>query len=100
MLILPLALRCTLLSPGWRSVGDAVLRSSEQRWTGGSIMKLFECQACGQPLYFENTSCESCGRRLGYLPYEREISALEARDRNWTALAAPDSQFRYCANAE
>jgi hypothetical protein len=63
-------------------------------------MKLFECQACGQPLYFENTSCESCGRRLGYLPYEREVSALESRDRNWTALAAPDSQFRYCANAE
>jgi hypothetical protein len=63
-------------------------------------MKLFECQACGQPLYFENTSCESCGRRLGYLPFEREVSALESRDLNWTALAAPDSQFRYCSNAE
>jgi len=22
-------------------------------------MKLFECQGCGQPLYFENTRCES-----------------------------------------
>jgi hypothetical protein len=63
-------------------------------------MKLFECQACGQPLYFENTSCESCGRRLGYLSSEREVSALESRDRNWTALAAPDREFRYCANAE
>ena len=26
-------------------------------------MKLFECQNCGQPLYFENTRCESCGLR-------------------------------------
>src|SRR5438034_1176604 len=27
-------------------------------------MKLFECQNCGQLLYFENTNCESCGLRL------------------------------------
>ena len=24
-------------------------------------MQIFECQNCSQPLYFENTSCESCG---------------------------------------
>ena len=40
-------------------------------------MKLFECQHCGQPLYFENTRCESCGRNLGYLPTDATISALE-----------------------
>jgi len=38
-------------------------------------MKLFECQNCGQPLYFENTSCESCGLRLGYLPQQETVSA-------------------------
>ena len=27
-------------------------------------MKLFECQNCGQPPYFENTRCESCGLKL------------------------------------
>src|SRR5712675_962940 len=34
----------------------------------GSAMKLFECQACGHPLYFENTSCGSCGRSLDLKP--------------------------------
>ena len=42
-----------------------------------SSMKLFECQHCGQPLYFENIRCESCGRGLGYLPAAETISALE-----------------------
>ena len=43
-------------------------------------MKLFECQNCGQPLYFENTRCESCGLRLGYVP--------DARDRHRVAQDA------------
>jgi hypothetical protein len=61
-------------------------------------MKLFECQACGQPLYFENTRCESCGRRLGYLPFVQEVTALEAGDAHWRALAA-EGPVRFCANA-
>ena len=63
-------------------------------------MKLFECQFCGQPLYFENARCESCGRRLGFLPSNQEISALEWNGEAWTALAEPDRSFRFCANAE
>ena len=43
-------------------------------------MKLFECQNCGQPLYFENTSCESCGLRLGYLPDQQVVTALREAD--------------------
>jgi hypothetical protein len=38
-------------------------------------MKLFECQNCGQPLYFENTRCESCGLTLGYLPAREIVTA-------------------------
>jgi hypothetical protein len=63
-------------------------------------MKLFECQACGQPLYFENTRCESCGRRLGYLPSIHEVTALEPEAEEWKALASPEERFRFCANAE
>jgi hypothetical protein len=63
-------------------------------------MKLFECQACGQPLYFENTQCGSCGRRLGYLPSLQEVTALEQDGEALKALAAPDTSFRFCANAE
>ena len=54
-------------------------------------MKLFECQHCGQLLYFENTRCERCGHVLGYLPDGAVLSALteEGGDR-WRALAAPE----------
>ncbi len=63
-------------------------------------MKLFECQNCGQPLYFENTRCESCGLRLGYLPERETITALEQADGVWRALAAPEGLCRFCANAQ
>jgi hypothetical protein len=62
-------------------------------------MKLFECQNCGQPLYFENTSCESCGLRLGYLPERQVVSALRGANGGWQPLAAPEKLYRFCANA-
>ena len=40
-------------------------------------MKLFQCQNCGQPLYFENTVCESCGLALGYLAARETITLLK-----------------------
>jgi hypothetical protein len=65
-------------------------------------MKLFECQNCGQLLYFENTRCESCGFRLGYLPSREAVTALkEAREPGlWRAIAEPRARYRFCANAE
>lgn len=63
-------------------------------------MKLFECQHCGQLLFFENTACERCGRTLGYLPALGTLSALEPEgDDTWRALAAPAETLRFCANA-
>jgi hypothetical protein len=62
-------------------------------------MKLFECQNCRQPLYFENTRCESCGRQLGYLPGGDTVTALEEKDGALLALAEPKGKYRYCANA-
>jgi len=67
-------------------------------------MKLFQCQNCGQPLYFENTRCERCGLALGYLPYGEEITALKpggargAEPQLWLALADAKT-YRYCTNA-
>ncbi|WP_423790312.1 zinc-ribbon domain-containing protein, partial [Listeria monocytogenes] len=40
-------------------------------------MKLFQCQACDQPVTFEATACESCARQLGYACAVHEVSALE-----------------------
>jgi hypothetical protein len=66
-------------------------------------MKFFQCQNCGQELFFENTRCESCGLSLGYLPGRELISALKPDDnagaaQTWRALA-DDKLYRYCANA-
>lgn len=63
-------------------------------------MKLFECQHCGQPLYFENSKCESCGRQLGYLPSKETITALEPAGNAQRALADPKRRYRLCANAQ
>ena len=40
-------------------------------------MKLFECQNCGQLLYFENTGCERCGHVLGQVREVLEILVWE-----------------------
>jgi len=63
-------------------------------------MKLFECQNCGQPLYFENRISESCGLRLGYLPARELVSAVEEVDGLWRALAVPGERYRLCNNAQ
>ena len=64
-------------------------------------MKLFECQNCGKSLYFENTSCESCGLRLGYLPELEIVTALEVIGGGlWRALAERQGLYRLCTNAQ
>jgi len=66
-------------------------------------MKLFQCQNCGQPLYFENTRCERCGLSLGYLPAREAMTALKPHagagdPQLWRALADA-ALYRLCANA-
>jgi hypothetical protein len=63
-------------------------------------MQLFQCQHCQQVLYFENTACERCGRRVGYIPALGVISAVEPEGPNWIALANPALRYRFCANWE
>jgi hypothetical protein len=63
-------------------------------------MKLFECQHCGQLLYFENTRCERCGHVLGYLPDRSLLAALAPQDgQRWRPLTVPGPLQRFCANA-
>ena len=63
-------------------------------------MKLFECQYCQQPLYFESETCDSCGRRLGYLSELGVMSALEPDGDRWNALADTANRYRFCENNE
>ena len=62
-------------------------------------MRLFKCQHCGQVLYFENTACESCGHRLGFLSSTMAVSALEPDGSQFRALAARRQSVRLCDNA-
>jgi hypothetical protein len=62
-------------------------------------MKLFECQNCGQLIYFENTQCERCGYALGFLPKTAEMTALQAHsDGTYAPLADRSLRVSYCAN--
>jgi hypothetical protein len=63
-------------------------------------VKLFECQNCGQLIFFENTQCERCEHILGYLPDRTTLGAMVPEGGDlWGALAAPGEHFRFCANA-
>ena len=55
-------------------------------------MKLFTCPSCKNVLYFENTRCEKCSRRLAYLPELNTLSSLEPADGG-----APDSSSEFVA---
>ncbi|MFT8807287.1 putative zinc-binding metallopeptidase [Gluconobacter sp.] len=64
-------------------------------------MKLFECQSCGQILFFENTVCEHCRHPIGYLPDRSLLTALDpAGERFWHPLEPSAQQERvlYCSN--
>ncbi len=65
-------------------------------------MKLFSCECCNQPLFFENTRCESCDHAVGYLHEVTDLTALEPgmQEGTWLPLehGYEHSPHRYCAN--
>lgn len=63
-------------------------------------MRLFNCQVCGQAIYFENRFCGSCGHALGYLPITAEMAALEPEGDHFAALTRRRPLVRYCENIE
>ena len=63
-------------------------------------MRVFDCQYCGQMLYFENTQCESCGHRLGYIPERGALHAVESAGDHFRALGVPDRRWHFCRNAD
>lgn len=62
-------------------------------------MKLFECQNCGQLLYFENIQCERCGKALGFLPNAAIVTALEpGPDGAYSPFVDRHRTVTYCSN--
>ncbi len=63
-------------------------------------MKLFKCQHCSQVLYFENIRCEQCAHRLGYLPDDNTLSALDQDGDLFRPVDRPEQAYRFCVNAK
>lgn len=65
-------------------------------------MKLFECEGCGNAVYFENQWCEVCGAILGFRSDCGAVVALQQTGDGFLApLAAggdAGERFRFCAN--
>jgi hypothetical protein len=65
-------------------------------------MRVFNCGACGQLVYFENGRCERCGSELGFLPETLELVALAPGDggEDRAVVGRDGPPARRCANAQ
>ncbi|MES1217218.1 MAG: putative zinc-binding metallopeptidase, partial [Bacteroidota bacterium] len=67
-------------------------------------MKLFKCNHCGQPIYFENTFCIPCKASLGFDSQRMEMVSLhEEADNSYSLFAGeevaiPLVRYKYCIN--
>ncbi|MHB1124278.1 MAG: zinc-binding metallopeptidase family protein [Ramlibacter sp.] len=69
-------------------------------------MKTFDCDHCGQPLFFENVQCLRCGSTLAFLPDRLALAAIEPVPGNgglWRRRAAEGRtaggrSYRLCSN--
>lgn len=58
-------------------------------------MKIFSCDHCGSPAFFDNDSCLQCGSHLGYLDFNRELISKKGGDNSWNVNG---TDYRYCKN--
>lgn len=63
-------------------------------------MKIFHCSHCGNPLYFENTVCLSCGSHLGYLEHRSQLVNLIAKNGLFSVSGDEGKLYRFCKNHE
>lgn len=70
-------------------------------------MKLFKCDHCGQPVYFENTYCVQCNASLGFDPQRMDVVALQpAKDNSYVFfdnrgnITPATPRYNYCINKQ
>jgi hypothetical protein len=64
-------------------------------------MKIFHCDHCAQPIFFENVHCLSCHHPLAFLPDLKVIGSLEALDGSFWRSPIPAARghsYRLCEN--
>jgi len=68
-------------------------------------MKIFHCQYCGHPLFFENVQCLQCESQLAFLPDRMNVAAIEKVEESGTAWRprlrgkkTSAARYRLCQN--
>lgn len=61
-------------------------------------MKIYQCQNCNHPVYFENVVCESCLTWLGYVDSADKMLALSPGGKTWLVAEAGNRPYKYCSN--
>jgi hypothetical protein len=66
-------------------------------------MKLFHCDHCQQPVFFENVSCLGCNHRLAFLPDLGVMGSLEEAGNGTWRSPIPEARgrvYRLCQNEQ
>jgi len=61
-------------------------------------MKIFQCNHCDNPVFFENNLCEKCGASLGFHSGAGSLSALSKKKNGWETPADHGIPYQYCRN--
>ncbi len=62
-------------------------------------MRVFSCDNCGQPVYFENVACQNCNTSLGFDPGSMAMHALFPDDDGALSTRRDEREkLIYCAN--
>jgi hypothetical protein len=70
-------------------------------------MKIFRCDHCGHPVFFENVQCLNCGSALAFLPDVLAVCAIESdgggdatlwKRKNARAWRISGTRYRLCRN--
>lgn len=64
-------------------------------------MRIFHCDHCYNPVFFENVQCVRCSHALAYLPDLSDLCAVEPASEGLWKVLAPDAkgvQYRLCQN--
>ena len=62
-------------------------------------MKLYTCNNCSNPLYFENSVCLNCNYTVGFEADKFNLIALDNTQSGYTAINNKTDQYRFCYNA-
>ncbi|MDB5276096.1 MAG: hypothetical protein JWR61_1051 [Ferruginibacter sp.] len=63
------------------------------------VMKLYTCTSCGNPIYFENSTCLQCSHALGFDDSKFKLVALENNQNAYSEVNNKNQLYRYCSNA-